>query len=68
MKIRKMPRMKSDVADAVDDERLLPGITGAAAIEVIADQQIRAESHSLPSDKHQQEVAGQNQDQHRKQE
>ena len=45
-----------------------PGVACAAAVEVIADQQIRAEPHAFPSDEHHQKVAGQDKDQHRKQE
>ena len=59
---------KADIADPVDDECLFAGVPGAAPVEVVADQQVGAEPHAFPADKHQQEVAGQHQDQHREQE
>ena len=59
---------EAEVADAVDDERLLGGVVGRAAPEVEADQQVGAEADRLPEDEEQEEVVGQHQHQHREDE
>ena len=55
---------KAEIADPVDDERLLACIGRALLGVVEADQEIGAEPDSLPPDEHHQEVAAQDQDQH----
>ena len=59
---------KAPVADAVCDEGLLGRVSGFLAVDVITNQQIRAETDTFPTHKHQQEVVGQHQRQHRKHE
>ena len=59
---------KSEVADAVDDERFLPGRCRRIFCEPEPDQQIRRQAHALPADEHQQVVVGQHQRQHEKHE
>ena len=56
------------VADPVDDERLRAGGGGVLAVEVVADEQVRAEAHALPAHEHQDEVLGEHEDEHREQE
>ena len=55
---------KAEVANAVDDERLVAGVGGDLLIEVEADQQVAAQAHSFPADEEQQIVARQHQRQH----
>src|SRR5712691_3156523 len=59
---------KTPVTDAISNERLLRRVSRFFAIDVVTDQQIRAEPHSLPAHKHQQKVVGQNESQHGKHE
>ena len=59
---------EAEVADAVDDECLLGGVGRRAALEVVADQQVGAETDRLPEDEEEQEVVGQHQHQHREDE
>ncbi len=59
---------EADVADAVDDHRLLAGVRGRIAGVVEADQQIRGEAHALPAHEHQQEVLRQHQGEHEEEE
>ena len=63
-----MPRPKPEVADAVDDERLLGGVPGRAAAEVVADQEVGAEADRFPEDEEHQQVVCQHQHQHREDE
>ena len=59
---------KTEIADAIEDERLLACIGGGFAQVVKADQQVRSKTHALPADEHQQEVFRQHQGQHEKHE
>ena len=59
---------EAEVADAVDDEGLFAGVGGGVALEVEADEQVGRETDALPADKHEQEVAGEDQDGHEKEE
>src|SRR6185436_18157061 len=57
---------KAPVSDAVCNERLLGSISSFLPVSVITNQEVRAETDTLPPDKHQKEVVGENQRQHRK--
>ena len=59
---------KSPVSDAIYDEGFLGGVTGASLVEVVADQQVRTQTYSLPTDEHHQVVTTQNQREHREHE
>jgi hypothetical protein len=59
---------EAEVPDAVHDERLLARVRGELLVVVVPDQQIRAESHSLPPHEHQEEVVREHEDEHRKHE
>ncbi len=61
-------QQKSGVANAVDDERLVGRVARRLALEIEADQQIRAQAHALPADEHQHVVVRQDQRQHREHE
>src|ERR1051325_4704028 len=41
---------KPEIPYAIDDECFLGRVPGFAAVEVIADQQVRAQPHTFPSD------------------
>ena len=57
---------EGEVADAVDDERLLARRgAGTLLVVVEADQEVGAEPHALPADEHDQVVVAQDQQQHR---
>src|SRR5258708_6530832 len=58
------PQKESSVANAVHDERLVGRVAGRFPVEVKADQQIRAQTDALPSDKQLGVVVPQNQRQH----
>ena len=62
------PEDESDIADPVDDERLLAGQGRAAAGEPEADQQVAAQPDQLPGHEDDQEVVGQDQQEHREHE
>ena len=62
------PQPKGQVADAVDDERLLRGAGGGAAGEPEPDQQVRRQTDPLPEEEEEEEVVGQDQHQHREDE
>src|SRR5215207_8933290 len=62
------PQPKCQVADAVDDERLLRGAGGGAASEPEPDQQVRRQTNPLPEEEEEKEVIGQDQHQHREDE
>ena len=53
-----------EVADAVDDERLLPRLRRRRARVPEADEEVRAEAHRLPEHVEQEEVAGEHQHGH----
>src|SRR3954449_1293542 len=55
---------KSDVADAVDDERFFAGVRGGVALEVEADEQVGGETDTLPADEHEKKILRQHQDRH----
>ena len=59
---------KARVADAVHEEGLLSrgGVLGLLVPE--ADQEIRAEAHSLPADEEEGQVVGKHEDEHRRHE
>ena len=56
---------EAEVADAVDDERLLAGDGVLGLVVPEADQQVGAEADAFPADEQQRQVVGQDQDQHR---
>src|ERR1035441_6306556 len=55
---------ESEIADAVHDERLVPGVGSDLLIEVEPDQQIATQSHAFPPDEKHQVISRQNQRQH----
>ncbi len=57
-----------DVADAVDDERLLAGIRGKPVLVPEADEQVRAKPHAFPADEQHHEVVAQHEQQHERRE
>ena len=62
------PEREAHVADAVDDECLLGGERRGALAVPEADEQVAAQPDQLPGHEHDQEVAGQHQQQHREHE
>ena len=58
------PEGETDVADAVDDERLLGRERRRALAVPEADEQVARQADQLPGHEHDQEVAGQDQQQH----
>ena len=62
------PEDEADVADAVDDERLLGGQRRRALAVPEADQQVAAQADQLPRDEHDQEAVRQDQQEHREHE
>ena len=48
----------AEVADAVDDERLVGRVRGALPLDVEADQEVRADADQLPEHEHHRDVAG----------
>ena len=61
---RHQPDDHAEVADAVDDERLVRRVRGALALDVEADQEVGANAHQFPEHEHHQDVAGDHQPQH----
>src|SRR5437867_8468589 len=59
---------KSPVANPVGDESLLGGRRRFLAIDVVADEQIRAETDAFPTDEHQKKIIRQHEREHRKHE
>ena len=55
---------EAPVADAVGDERFLPGVRRALLLVPVADQQVRAQAHAFPAHEHHQEVASQDEHEH----
>ena len=62
------PEDEADVADTVDDERLLGRERRRALPVPEPDEQVAAQADQLPGHEHDQEVAGQDQQQHREHE
>ena len=58
------PESESEVADAVDEERLLRGGGGRGSVVVETDEQIAAETDRLPTEIEQQEVAAEHEGTH----
>ena len=56
--------MNADVADAVDDERLLAGVGRRSLLIPEPDQQVRAEPHALPAHEHDEQAVAQHEQQH----
>src|ERR1700722_15998270 len=59
---------KTEIADAVDYEGFFASGGRGAALEIKPDEQIGGETDALPTDKHEKEVAGEDQDGHEKEE
>ena len=59
---------EGEIADAVDDERLLAGVGRERLIVIETDEQVRAEAHPFPAHEHHQVVVAQDQQQHRRHE
>ena len=59
---------ETEVADAIRDEGLARSVRRFLAIEVVADQQVGAETDTFPADKHHQEIRAHHQHEHRKHE
>ena len=55
---------KGGIADTVDDEGFFAGVSGRVPLEPEPDEKIGAEPDSFPSDKHENEVGGHDQDEH----
>src|SRR5688572_8676812 len=55
---------EAEVADAVDDERLLAGVGGEVLVVVEADEQVGAEPNTLPPHEHDDVVRPQDEQQH----
>ena len=49
---------ETEVANSVDDERLLRGGGGVILVEVVRDQHVRAEAHEFPEDERHEQVVG----------
>ena len=62
------PEREPDVADAVDDERLLGGQRRGPLAVPEPDEQVARQAHQLPGDEDDQEVAREDQQQHREHE
>src|SRR3954447_5648721 len=56
------------VADAVHDKCLLGSTTSLIQLDVITNEEVRAESDAFPTNEHQQKIIGKYQRQHRKHE
>ena len=67
-KISSIAEDEAEVADAVDDERLLAGVGRRLLLEPEADQQVRAEADALPADEHHQEVGAEHEHEHERRE
>ena len=55
---------EAEVADAIDHEGLLAGVCGEVLFVIEADEQVRAETHALPPDEHDDVVRAEHQQQH----
>ncbi len=59
------PDQEPEVADPVDDERLLAGVRVGGLLVPKTDQQVAAEADALPADEHHREAVPEDQHQHR---
>ena len=59
---------EAEVADARGDERFLPGADRGLLQEPETDQQVAAKAHAFPADEHQDDVRGEHQSEHEKDE
>src|SRR5688572_1318661 len=59
---------KSPIANTVSDKSFLRCVSGFLAIGVVTNEQVRAKTHAFPTNKHQQEVVGEDKSQHREHE
>ena len=57
-------QQEAEVADAVDDERLLARRGAPVLLEVEADQEVGAQPHALPADEQDEQVGAQDQGEH----
>jgi hypothetical protein len=55
---------ETEVSEPVYDERLLAGVSGRLLVEVISDQEVRAETDTLPAEIQLEEVVPHNEHQH----
>jgi hypothetical protein len=55
---------KAEVADTIDDKRLLARVTRRSLRDVVADEQVGTESYPLPADEHHRVGVAQHQHQH----
>ena len=67
-KIRNMPRRKPKSPIRLTTKAFLPASAANVLVVVEADQEVRAEPDALPADEHHQEVAAQDEHQHREHE
>ena len=65
---QKQRQDQAEVADPVDDERLLRGVHRHLGRAVVADEQVAAQAHALPAEEQQHEVVGHHQRRHREDE
>ena len=65
---QKHPQHEAEIADAVDDERLLARVRRRLLQEIKPDQQVAAQPHAFPAHKQQHIVRRQHQDEHEKHE
>ena len=54
----------AEVADAIDDERLVGRVRGAFPLDVKPDQEIGADADQFPEHEHHEDIAGDHQPQH----
>src|SRR5882762_3002480 len=65
---QKHSQHEAKVADAVDNERFLPGVRSRFFQEIESDEQVARKSHALPADEEQHVIRRQHQDEHEKHE
>ncbi len=58
------PQDEAEVADAVDDKRLLAGVRCRLLRVIEANQQVRTEADALPADEHQREAGAEHEHEH----
>src|SRR4029434_5717080 len=61
---QKHAQHEAEVANAVDDESLFAGVGSGFLEEIKADQEIAGEAHAFPSDKEQNVIGSEDQNQH----
>jgi hypothetical protein len=54
----------AEVADAIDDERLVGRRRSALALDIEADQEVRTDAHQLPEDEHHEDVPREDEAEH----